>query len=156
MATGSATRVTLRRVEKADLETFYEDQADAESAAMAAFTARPKPAFMKHWAEILEDETVTARSVIADGALVGHVVTWPDGEHRMLGYWVSKSHWGMGIATEALRQFLAEVPERPLRAIVATHNRGSIRVLEKCGFALTTTRTSPQDGIEEHVMDLGA
>jgi RimJ/RimL family protein N-acetyltransferase len=154
MAASIGAGVSLREVESSDLERFYADQRDPEVAALAGFTARPKPAFMKHWAEILEDETVTARSVISDGALVGHVVTWPDGEHRLLGYWVSKRHWGKGIATQALKQFLAEVPERPLRAIVATHNPGSIRVLEKCGFALSTTRTSPEDGIEEHVMDL--
>ena len=121
---------------------------------MAAFSARPKPAFMKHWADILEDETVTARSVIADGELVGHIVTWLEGEHRLLGYWISKGRWGRGIATRALQRFLSEVPERPLRAIVAVHNQGSIRVLEKCGFTLTSTRVSPKDGVEEHVMDL--
>jgi RimJ/RimL family protein N-acetyltransferase len=152
---GRPPRISLRVVEPADFEGFYVDQADPEAAAMAAFTARPKPAFMKHWADILEDETVTARTVIADGEAVGHVVTWPEGEHRLLGYWVSKRHWGKGIATDALQQFLAEAPERPLRAIVATHNMGSIRVLERCGFSLTETRRSPADGVEEHVMDLG-
>jgi RimJ/RimL family protein N-acetyltransferase len=156
MATAHDPQVSLRKVEEADLAGIYEDQTDPEATEMAAFTARPKPAFMKHWAEILEDQTVTARSVIADGEMVGHVVTWPEDDHRMLGYWVSKRHWGRGIATRALQQFLAEVPERPLRAIVATHNRGSIRVLERCGFTLSSTRTSPKDGIEEHVMDLGA
>jgi RimJ/RimL family protein N-acetyltransferase len=149
-------RVSLREVEERDFARFYEDQSDPEASAMAAFTARPKPAFLKHWAEILQDQTVTARSVLADDRVVGHVVTWPEGEHRLLGYWVSKSQWGKGIATAALQQFLAEVSERPLRAIVATHNHGSIRVLEKCGFTLTLTRTSPEDGVEEHVMDLRA
>ena len=109
---------------------------------------------MRHWADILEDETVTARSVVSDGLMVGHVVTWPEGEHRMLGYWVSKPHWGKGIATQALRQFLAEVPDRPLRAIVATHNHRSIRVLEKSGFTISSSRVSPKDGVEEHVMEL--
>jgi RimJ/RimL family protein N-acetyltransferase len=156
MAPGPAPHVSLREVREADFPKFYEDQSDPEASAMAAFTARPKPAFMKHWAEILEDQTVSARSVIVDDSVVGHVVTWPEGEHRLLGYWVSRSQWGKGIATAALQQFLAEVPDRPLRAIVATHNLGSIRVLEKCGFTLTATRTSPEDGVEERVMDLRA
>ena len=37
---------------------------------------------------------------------------------------------------EALSAFLRLEPTRPLHAGVATHNTASIRVLQKCGFAL--------------------
>lgn len=40
------------------------------------------------------------------------------------------------IATRALSEFLDQVPLRPLHASVAKHNRGSLRVLEKCGLRL--------------------
>ncbi|MGV3486970.1 MAG: GNAT family N-acetyltransferase, partial [Tuberibacillus sp.] len=46
-------------------------------------------------------------------------------------------HWGKGIATDALKQFLSLVTIRPLYARAATDNIGSCRVLEKCGFQLT-------------------
>ena len=37
----------------------------------------------------------------------------------------------------ALAAFVPLVDVRPLRARVASHNAGSIRVLEKCGFVAT-------------------
>jgi RimJ/RimL family protein N-acetyltransferase len=52
----------------------------------------------------------------------------------MAGYWLGQKFWGKGIATEALTQFLALDKSRPLYAIIAKTNRGSARVLEKCGF----------------------
>lgn len=38
--------------------------------------------------------------------------------------------------SNAVAAFLHLVTERPLHAHVVTHNLGSIRVLEKCGFSL--------------------
>jgi RimJ/RimL family protein N-acetyltransferase len=58
-----------------------------------------------------------------------------DGE-RQVGYWIARDRWGRGIATAALTALLEQVTERPLCARVAAHNRGSLRVLEKCGFRL--------------------
>lgn len=72
----------------------------------------------------------------------------------MVGYWIAKEHWGKGIATQMLSQFLRIVPDRPLHAHVAKHNLGSIRVLEKCGFipgAPAAGHGEPADGIEEVV-----
>jgi RimJ/RimL family protein N-acetyltransferase len=53
---------------------------------------------------------------------------------REVTYWIDRAYWGQGIATQALRALLAEVPERPLYARAASDNAGSLRVLEKCGF----------------------
>ena len=47
---------------------------------------------------------------------------------------IRDSFWGRGLATAALGEFLVELPDRPLHALVSTDNVGSIRVLEKCGF----------------------
>jgi RimJ/RimL family protein N-acetyltransferase len=69
--------------------------------------------------------------------VVGNVVSWRDGSERLVGYWIGRDHWGKGIATAALTSFLRVVEERPLHARVAKHNVGSIRVLEKCGFAMS-------------------
>jgi RimJ/RimL family protein N-acetyltransferase len=49
-------------------------------------------------------------------------------------YWIGRSYWGKGIATDALNAFLAVDRSRPLHARVASDNVASRRVLEKCGF----------------------
>src|SRR5918999_1935703 len=62
---------------------------------------------------------------------------------------------GQGIATAALAAFLEELDTRPLYAHVATHNVGSIRVLEKCGFERTGDGSTPSvddSGAEELVL----
>jgi ribosomal-protein-alanine N-acetyltransferase len=67
-----------------------------------------------------------------------------------LGYWLGEGHWGQGFASEAvgaLVQAAAAAGIAPLRARVLLHNRGSIRVLEKCGFAVIE-RT--QSVVERH------
>ncbi len=87
--------------------------------------------------------------------MTGHIVSWIDGGDRMLGYWVGREFWGRGIATEALRQFVDIVEERPLTASVAEHNVASLRVLEKSGFvAVGGPRPPGPDGIREIVLRL--
>ena len=51
-------------------------------------------------------------------------------------YWLGKSYWGQGIATQALTAFLDMVQVRPIFARVAKDNPASRRVLEKCGFTV--------------------
>jgi RimJ/RimL family protein N-acetyltransferase len=128
-------RVALRRVEDDDLPILFEHQTDPESNRMANFAARDHHAFMTHWAKVLRDETVVVRAVECDGEVAGNVVSWVHDDERDVGYWIGKEYWGKGIATAALEAFLTELEERPLFAHVAEHNAGSIRVLEKCGFA---------------------
>jgi len=57
---------------------------------------------------------------------------------REVTYWIGRSHWGKGIATSALRAFLAVDLSRPLHARVAYDNVASRRVLEKCGFVFVS------------------
>jgi RimJ/RimL family protein N-acetyltransferase len=129
--------VRLRPVEPGDLEVFYQHQLDEESAAMAQFTPRGRAAFVEHWEQrILANPDADARTVVADGEVVGNVVAWTEDGERLVGYWIGKPFWGRGHATAALRAYLEEVETRPLHARVAPHNAGSIRVLEKCGFRL--------------------
>jgi RimJ/RimL family protein N-acetyltransferase len=99
--------------------------------------SRDERAFMEHWAtKVLGDPTGVARTIELDGRVAGNVVSFLRAGRREVGYWVARELWGRGVATEALRQLLGEIAERPLHAIVARHNVGSRRVLEKCGFAL--------------------
>jgi RimJ/RimL family protein N-acetyltransferase len=121
-------------VEDGDLEPFFEWQADAESAHMAAFPARTRGAFDAHWARIRADPAATVLTVVADGEVAGNVGSWTADGRRFVGYWIGKPFWGQGIASEALAQFTLVERVRPLHAVVVEHNVGSRRVLEKTGF----------------------
>lgn len=124
----------LRAVAESDLDAIFEQQADPESSAMAAVPSRDRAAFDAHWRRILADETAVIRVIDVDGEAVGHVLSWPSEGRRYVGYWVAREFWGRGLATAALTEFVAELRERPLHALVSTDNVASIRVLEKCGF----------------------
>ena len=56
-----------------------------------------------------------------------------------LGYWVRRSEWDRGIATEAANAALAHAVNglrlHRIEALVALENKGSQRVVEKLGFA---------------------
>ena len=64
----------------------------------------------------------------------------PFAAHRAeLGYWVAEPCWGQGIATLAvgrLCRLAFDAGFEKLTAWVVTSNQGSVRVLEKNGFAL--------------------
>ena len=127
-------RVRLRMVVEDDLPIFFEHQRDPEANAMAAFASREREAFMAHWHKIMGGRTNILRTILFDGMVAGNIVSWESAGEHNVGYWIGKEFWGSGIATEALRQFLVEVPDRPLYAHVIKHNLASQRVLEKCGF----------------------
>jgi RimJ/RimL family protein N-acetyltransferase len=126
--------VYLRDVQPGDLHFFFEHQRDPIAVEMVVFRSRDREAFDQHWAKILADDTGLKKTIIADGNVVGHIVSWNSDGQRELGYWIDRAFWGRGIGTEALRAFLEIETTRPLHAGVAKHNAGSIRVLEKCGF----------------------
>jgi RimJ/RimL family protein N-acetyltransferase len=128
------TRILLREVSDDDLPLFFQHQSDPEASRIAAFPIREREAFTAHWARIRRDRNVVIRTILRDGAAVGYVGSFTRSEERLLGYWIGREWWGSGIATQALTSFLEHDRARPLRARVARHNVGSIRVLEKCGF----------------------
>jgi RimJ/RimL family protein N-acetyltransferase len=134
---GSRARtVSLRDVASADLAIFYAHQQDSEAAQMAGFPSRDWEAFNAHWARVLADGANITKTVVAGGQVAGNIACFPqDGEH-LVGYWLGREFWGRGVATTALRTFLASQSLRPLSAYVARHNLASRRVLEKCGFVL--------------------
>ena len=117
-----------------DFETFYQQQADPESAAMAVFTPRSREELIDRWHRIMANDEITARTITVDGVAAGHCVSWLEEGHREIGYWVGREFWGQGVATAALAEMLEIVRDRPLEAWVAPTNLGSIRVLEKNGF----------------------
>jgi RimJ/RimL family protein N-acetyltransferase len=142
----------LRNVESSDVDAFFEHQSDPEATAMAVFPARDRDAFDAHWRRLLADDSLVKRTIVADGAVAGNIGCWTQDGLRLVGYWVRREFWGRGLATAALEEVAAEIPERPLHAWVAATNMGSIRVLEKCGF-LEVKRRAEHDGHADLVIE---
>jgi ribosomal-protein-alanine N-acetyltransferase len=79
-----------------------------------------------------------------DGVLVGGIGVEPqDGQRRHcaeIGYWLGQPYWGQGIATSAVHKMtdyaFLELGFSRLYAPVLEPNRASMKVLEKCGYAL--------------------
>jgi RimJ/RimL family protein N-acetyltransferase len=84
------------------------------------------------------------RAVGGAGEFVGAAGVFPPasewGPEPEVGYMLASRHHGRGLATEALAAVVADVTARAgvpvLAAVVDEPNAASIRVLEKCGFAL--------------------
>jgi RimJ/RimL family protein N-acetyltransferase len=135
--------VRLRLIEPEDLPGMFDLQLDPESNRMAVTIARTREAFDAHWAKVLADPANTTRAILVGETLVGTISCFPmDGEDHV-GYWLDRAYWGKGIASRALALLLSEVTDRPLFATVATSNGASLRVLQKCGFAVEEVRLSP-------------
>lgn len=132
----------LREVRDEDLAVLFDQWADPVAARMAAFTApdhMDREAFERRWSRLRADETVINRAIVVDAEVAGSIGSWGDPGEREITYWIGRSYWGKGIATCALKAFLAVDPSRPLHARVASDNVASRRVLEKCGFRVIAT-----------------
>lgn len=130
----SGPDIFLRDVCEADMDTLYAFSCDQESCEMAAFGARPRARFDERMAEIASDPTSLYRVVVLGDVVVGSVLSWVADGERLLGYWISREHWGRGIASRALGLFLQEFRERPITAIAVEKNVRSQSVLVRNGF----------------------
>jgi RimJ/RimL family protein N-acetyltransferase len=141
MKADPTTPLALRNVAESDLPTLFEQQLDPTAIHMAAFTAKDpadRDAFMAHWRKILADDSIIKRTILLDGRVAGHVSKFARDGQPEVTYWIGKEYWGQGVATRALSEFLRELPMRPLHARVALDNIASMRVLEKCGFTISS------------------
>jgi RimJ/RimL family protein N-acetyltransferase len=135
--------IRLRTVERADLPRICQMQLDPELNRLAVTIPRSAEVFHAHWADALRDPGRTAKAILLGEELVGNVCCFRRDGRANVGYWVSREHWGKGIASRALALLLLEVSERPLYAHVATSNGASLRVLQKCGFVVERVQVSP-------------
>ena len=151
--------VNLRNITEDDLLTFFHHQIDPDANKMAAFPPRSLDEFMNHWKiNVLGNASSQNKAIVVNRKLAGYVTSWKQDEKRLLAYWIGKEHWGRGIATQSLFDFLSLLRERPVYALVAKHNIGSIRVLEKCGFnrvdQVSSESLSESQRVEESFMEL--
>ena len=160
MDQGTLSTVQLREVTEADIAIFFEHQLDPIATQLAAFPSRQQQAFKAHWAKIMGDTAVITRTIVFDGQVAGNIGSWGPADQREVGYWLGREYWGQGIATAALAALLRLEPTRPLYAHVVKHNRGSLRVLEKCGFAIIGEEKDDPDEngeqVEEYLLKLSA
>ena len=126
---------------------MFEMQSDIDANTMAGVKPRTREVFMARWREVLADPAIHSRLIEiplprGDGEreIVGSVSVFQSEGKDILGYWIARPHWGKGIASLAVAEFLTLEPRRPLIATAATSNTRSHRVLEKCGFRRTGTR----------------
>ena len=133
------TSLQLREVLPGDIALFYEHHLelrplplDADDADREASRAR----FMERWDQLLSEEGAFVQTITWDGVPVGYVARFTQKDRPAISYWLGRDYWGKGIATQAVRNFLGRVDERPLFARVAYDNLASIQVLRKTGFEI--------------------
>ena len=108
----------------------------------------------------MANETTINKTIVFNGQVAGSVSSYEDEGRPEVTYWLGKEYWGKGIATRALKKFLAHNNKtRPIYARVAKDNLGSRRVLEKCGFTVISESKGFANArgqeIEELLLELG-
>lgn len=128
----------------------------------AAFTAKnpnDRAAFDAHMSKVRASPDGTMRAVIRGGRLVGSIASFVMEGDTEVTYWIDRCVWGQGVASQALALFLDMVPVRPVYARAASDNVGSLKVLQRAGFAIIGTEVSYANArsteIEETILRLG-
>ncbi len=158
--------ISLRPILVEDLDAFFTHQQHEPAQHMAAFVHEDpsnREHFDAHWSKLMKSDAILKRSIELDGLLVGHIMSFDmfggDDQTREITYWIDHHHWGKGIATKALRQFLDIETTRPLYGRAAKDNTASIRSMEKCGFTIQAEErgfaNARGEEIDEVVMVLG-
>jgi len=153
--------IKLRITQLTDLEQFFLFQLDEEAGYLAAFMPKnhtDKEAFINKYTRLLNDPSITFRTILVDGEIAGSVSKFVMEGDAEITYWIDKKFWGQGIASNALTNFLKIESTRPIFGRVAYDNVGSQRVLEKCGFVKIGTdrgfANARQAEIEEYIYKL--
>ena len=121
----------------------------------------------RRWLElVVENKSDLILAIEIDGEAAGGIgihagkdVYRYNGE---VGYWLSESHWGRGIMSDAVGALVAyaflHTQWLRLFATIFQHNLSSMRVLEKCGFTLEAIhiKTVMKEGklLDEHLYAL--
>jgi RimJ/RimL family protein N-acetyltransferase len=101
-------QLRLRDLEPRDFDQLFEDQRDPLARHMAAFgapDADDREAFDRKWERTLASDSIKTRALELNGTLVGYLISFEQEGSRQVGYWISRSYWGRGLATRGLRLF---------------------------------------------------
>jgi RimJ/RimL family protein N-acetyltransferase len=80
----------------------------------------------------------------ATGMMIGFcgIGFWRDAPDPEIGWWLARSHWGRGLATEAARSALQDAFERAqlprVTSVAYIENAASIRIMHKLGLEFET------------------
>jgi len=153
--------IRLRPTEISDLDYLFEFQLDKEGGYLAAFMPKDhadKEAYLRKHTKFLSDPTINNQTIMVGDRIVGSIAKFVIEDDAEITYWIDRKFWGQGIATKALKDFLAIETTRPLFGRTAFDNFGSQKVLEKCGFVKTGTdkgfANARQAEIEEFIYKL--
>lgn len=147
---------TLRRFADSDLDALFVWESDPRAVHMAAFTRTDpsdRSAFDAHYERVRSDPSNTLLAIDEDGEFVGTVGSYTMNGAREVTYWIAPARWGQGIASRALRAFLAVEATRPLFGRVADHNAGSAKVLARAGFVEVGSDTAFASGVGAEVVE---
>ena len=148
--------ITLRAFADGDLDALFIWESDPRAVEMAAFTrADPsdRSAFEAHYERVRGNSSNTLLAIDDDGEFVGTIGSFTLEGRREVTYWIAPARWGQGVASAALRAFLAIESTRPLYGRVASHNVGSTKVLARAGFVEVGSETAFAPGVGAEVTE---
>ena len=148
--------VTLRKFADSDLDALFIWESDPRAVQMAAFTrANPtdRSAFDAHYERVRSEPSNTLLAIDDDGEFVGTIGSYTMDGKREVTYWIAPARWGQGLASQALRAFLAVESARPLYGRVADHNAASAKVLARAGFVEVGSETAFARGVGTEVVE---
>lgn len=125
--TNSKLDIKLKPTEISDLEVLFQFQLDNEGGYLAAFMPidpTDKDTFITKHTKLLDDSTVNNQTIILDNIIVGSIAKFVMEGNTEITYWIDRKFWGQGIATKALKEFLAIETIRPIFGRVAFDNLG--------------------------------
>lgn len=131
------SQLKLRKTNTSDLELLFQFQLDKEANYLAAFTSKDptdKNAYVEKFTKLLNDPTINNQTILIDDTIIGSIAKFEIQGDAEITYWIDRNYWGNGIATTALKNFLAIENTRPIFGRTAFDNVGSQKVLENCGF----------------------
>jgi RimJ/RimL family protein N-acetyltransferase len=149
--------ISLRTFVDGDLDALFTWGSDPRAVQMAAFTrANPsdRRAFDTHYERVRSDPSNTLLAIDDDGEFVGTIGSFTREGEREVTYWIAPARWGQGIASRALRAFLAIESTRPLWGRVAGHNAASAKVLARAGFVEVGTEAAFAPGVGAEVVEV--
>ncbi|MGV8837462.1 GNAT family N-acetyltransferase [Cellvibrio sp.] len=137
--------IELRKFEQKDetlLVSYLNDEAQTHF--LSARLPQPYTNEAAHWWVNTGSKIGVVYAIIHNGIFVGSIGAIPGEFEKQktaeIGYWVARSYWGKGIASEALQKFTDFLFENTdfirLNASVFEGNLGSAKVLQKCGYKL--------------------